>query len=50
MTTDYLSALAHQIKLNERAAVILAEIGAPEAALTFQAQADEYRQELVAAS
>lgn len=39
--------LAKQIKLNERAALILAEIGAPEAALMFQAQADEYREELL---
>jgi len=42
----YEQALAKQIKLNERAAVLLASIGAPEAALMFQAQADEYRQEL----
>jgi hypothetical protein len=43
----YYEALAKQIKLNEKAARILAEIGAPEAALMFQEQADEYRLELV---
>ena len=44
---NYHETLAKQIKLNEKAALILAEIGAPEAALMFQEQADEYRQELL---